>query len=97
MALSFGSSWLQQALLWLSLESFECESVSGKHHRASYRRHSSFVCSSLFELIHDDIWGLAYVSSVSRFRYYIVFIDDYSHVSWVYLLKYRVHVPCCNQ
>ena len=25
-------------------------------------------------------------------RYYIIFIDDFSHTSWVYLLKDRSHV-----
>ena len=38
-----------------------------------------------FELVHCDV-------SVSRHRYYIVFIDDFSRMSWVYLLKDRGHV-----
>ena len=29
---------------------------------------------------------------MSGFRYYIVFVDYYSRVSWVYLLKVRHHV-----
>ena len=36
--------------------------------------------------------GPARVPSVSGHRYYIVFIDDFSRVSWVYLLKDRGHV-----
>ena len=38
-------------------------------------------------------WGPTRVLPVLGFRYYIVFVDDYSHVSWVYLLKDRFHVP----
>ena len=32
------------------------------------------------------------MSSVFNFRYYIIFIDDYSRVSWVYLLRDRSYV-----
>ena len=31
--------------------------------------------------------------SVSNFRYYIVFVDDYSRISLVYLLRNKSHVP----
>ena len=46
----------------------------------------------LFELIHCDIWEPARVPYVFGHKYYIVFVYDYSHVSWVYILKDRVHV-----
>ena len=39
-----------------------------------------------------DIWGPTRVPSVSGHRYYIIFIDDYSRASWVYLLKDRSHI-----
>ena len=29
---------------------------------------------------------------MSGYRYYIVFVDDYSRMSWVYLLKDRQHI-----
>ena len=72
---------------------FDCESCHlGKHHRATFRSLRLVSSQSLFELIHCDIQGPARVPSVSSHKYYIVFVDDYSHVSWIYILKDRVHV-----
>ena len=72
---------LQQVLPWMSMESFECESCQlGKYHCAIYRQ-SSYVSHAPFELIHSNIWGPSRVSLVSRYRYYIVFIDNFSKVS----------------
>ena len=64
----------------------------GKHHRATYRRQSLTSNQSPFDLVHCDIWEPARDVSVSGFRYYIVFVDDFSRVSWVYLLKDKQHV-----
>ena len=71
-------SKLQQALSWITIESFTCE--LGKHHHATYRRPSTFVSKSPFELVYSNIWGSARVFSVSGFRYYIIFVDNYSRV-----------------
>ena len=38
------------------------------------------------------ISGPAKVPSMFGHRYYIVFIDDFSRTSWVYLLKDRGHI-----
>ena len=64
----------------------------GKHHRATYKRWSLSTTQSRFKLIHCDIWDLDRVSSDLGFRYYIVFINNYSRMSWVHLLKDRLHV-----
>lgn len=63
-----------------------------KYHRTTYRRPSLTISQNLFGLVHCDIWDLARVSFVSGHRYYIVFVDDYSRVSWVYLLIDRLRV-----
>ena len=39
--------------------------------------------------MHCDVWGPA---RISCHRHYIVFIDDFSRISWVYLLKDKVSV-----
>ena len=36
--------------------------------------------------------GSARVSSVCSHKYYIVFVNDFSRTSWVYLLRDRIHV-----
>ena len=84
---------LQQALPWRPLSHFDCESCQlGKHRRASFRRVRLVSSKSVFDLVHCDIWGPSRVPSGFGFRYYIVFIDDFSRVSWVYLLKDRSRV-----
>lgn len=37
--------------------------------------------------IHCDLWGSAPTTSNQNFRYYALFIDDYSRFSWIYPLK----------
>ena len=44
------------------------------------------------ELVHFDVWSPCRVESVLGFRYFIVFIDDFSKMTWVYLLKSRTQV-----
>jgi hypothetical protein len=44
---------------------------------------SSHVSVSPLEIIHLDIWTSP-VPSVSSFKYYVVFIDDFSRFSWIY-------------
>lgn len=39
------------------------------------------------ELVHTDLWGPAHESSTSGYRYYILFVDDFSRYTWVYILK----------
>ena len=38
----------------------------------------------VLELIHSDVCGLMPSTSISGYVYYVSFIDDYSHKTWVY-------------
>uniref|UniRef100_A0A2N9FD26 Integrase catalytic domain-containing protein n=1 Tax=Fagus sylvatica TaxID=28930 RepID=A0A2N9FD26_FAGSY len=62
-----------------------------KHTRTSYipRMHRT---SSIFDLIHSDVWGPSPVMAFSGHRYYVTFIDDHSRCTWVYLLKKKSDV-----
>jgi transposase InsO family protein len=46
---------------------------------------SSRVSSAPLQLVHTDVWCSPVVSS-SGFRYYVIFIDDFSRYSWLYPL-----------
>ena len=84
---------LKKTLSWLSLTQFVCESCQlGKHHRSSYSSHDGIPSSAPFDLLHCDIWGPSRTPSISGHRYYIVFVNDYNRVSWVYLLCDRSEV-----
>ncbi|KAI3510913.1 hypothetical protein L1887_18051 [Cichorium endivia] len=41
----------------------------------------------VLDLVHCDLWGPSPVESVDGYRYYVVFVDDYSRFTWFYPLK----------
>ncbi|KAK8923585.1 hypothetical protein KSP39_PZI019845 [Platanthera zijinensis] len=84
---------LQKALPDVSLPAFKCDScIIGKQTRSSFPAHCT-RSSAPFDLIHSDIWGPYKVTSISGYRYFITFIDDYSRTTWLYLLRDRSELP----
>ena len=59
----------------------------GKHHCNSFPRSLSSRQSSLFNLVHSDIWGPTRIKSISGFHYLVIFVDDFSRLTWLYLMK----------
>jgi len=47
---------------------------------------STRVSNSPLSLIHYDLWTSP-ISSVSGYKYYVLFVDDYSRFSWIYPLQ----------
>jgi hypothetical protein len=76
----------------VNVSSFHCDScLLAKHHHTSF--HSSFNKSSVpFSIIHSDVWGPFRVTNRSNTKWFVSFIDDCTHVSWVYLLKEKSEV-----
>jgi hypothetical protein len=56
-----------------------------KHKRTSYVSHGLWSTSS-FVLIHSET---SHVVSISGMKYFITFIDCYSRMTWIYLMKHR--------
>ncbi|GJV77739.1 ribonuclease H-like domain-containing protein [Tanacetum coccineum] len=56
----------------------------GKHVRLPFSSSNSIVSRS-FEIVHSDIWTSPIVSS-GGFKYYVLFLDHYSHYLWIYPL-----------
>ncbi|KAJ4767348.1 polyprotein [Rhynchospora pubera] len=55
----------------------------------------STSCSSTkapLELIHADVWGPAPVLSSNGFRYFVLFIDDFSRFTWIFFLASKDEV-----
>ena len=50
---------------------------------------SELISTDIFDLIHSDVWGPSSVSSIGGSRYFVVFVDDYSHYSWIFNMKHR--------
>ena len=44
---------------------------------------------SPFYLIHSDVWGPSPVTTQGGSRYFVIFMDDFSRYTWIYLFKNR--------
>ena len=70
------------------MSSLECElSQMGKHHHVPYLLRVNKRVDHPFELVHSDIWGPCPFSLTLDFKYFIIFVDDFSRVTWLYLMK----------
>ena len=64
-----------------------CESCQlGKNSRLPFVA-SSFVASRPLERVHCDLWGPSHVTSNEGFRFYVIFVDNFSRFSWMFPLK----------
>ncbi|GJT83636.1 ribonuclease H-like domain-containing protein [Tanacetum coccineum] len=62
----------------------------GKHVRLPFTSSNSSVTCS-FEIVHYDIWTSPIASS-GGFKYYVLFLDHYSHYLWIYPLRTKFEV-----
>lgn len=69
-----------------------CETcIQAKSHRTTFQPINTRV-NTLFSLVHSDVWGPANVPNSYQFQYFILFIDDFSRMTWVYFLKHKSEV-----
>ena len=45
------------------------------------------------QLIHSDVWGPSPNISIEGYRFYLLFVDDFSHFCWIYPMKHKSKVP----
>ncbi|CAN6572549.1 unnamed protein product [Malus baccata var. baccata] len=65
-----------------------CERCAlGKHHRDSFPHGKSWRAKAPLELIHTDVCGPMKTSTQVGNRYFLIFVDDYSRMTWVYFLR----------
>jgi hypothetical protein len=70
--------------------SLKCEACQlGKHHRSSFSSSGPSRQSESFDLVHTDIWGPSRISTLNGFLYFVIFVDDYSRRTWLFLMKER--------
>ncbi|KAI0507536.1 hypothetical protein KFK09_013662 [Dendrobium nobile] len=65
--------------------------ITAKHHKLPFHTitHRS---SAPLELIHSDVWGPAPTSSHIGYLYYLIFVDDYTRFTWLFLLRHKSEV-----
>ncbi|GJW08353.1 putative ribonuclease H-like domain-containing protein [Tanacetum coccineum] len=60
--------------------------LKGKQHKASYKsKIQNSITQPLF-MLHMDLFGLTFVSSLMNKKYCLVVTDDYSRFTWVFFL-----------
>ncbi|RDX81342.1 hypothetical protein CR513_37989, partial [Mucuna pruriens] len=73
------------------VESFRCDIYQfSKHHCATFSPNNNKSLEP-FNLIHSDVWGTA-SNSISGTKWFVSFIDDYTRVTWIFLIKHKYEV-----
>jgi hypothetical protein len=76
----------------VSSSPFDCMPCQlGKQPTLPFNNRES-IASATFDLIHSDIWGPSPVPTVGGSRYFVIFVDDFSRYTWIYLMKNRSEV-----
>ncbi|KAL0392758.1 UNVERIFIED_CONTAM: Retrovirus-related Pol polyprotein from transposon TNT 1-94 [Sesamum radiatum] len=70
-----------------------CEAcLQGKQHKKPFPSGTSWRAKAVLELIHTDVCGPMRTPSHEQNRYFILFIDDYSRMTWVYFMREKFEV-----
>ena len=71
----------------VSNKSFDCMSCQfGKQTALPFNNSVSHALSS-FDIIHFDVWVPSLISTPGGSRYFVIFVDDFSRYTWIYLFK----------
>ncbi|GJV21873.1 ribonuclease H-like domain-containing protein [Tanacetum coccineum] len=60
--------------------------LKGKQHKASCKSKIQNSITQLLFMLHMDLFGPTFVSSLMNKKYYLVVTDDYSRFTWVFFL-----------
>lgn len=53
---------------------------------------SETITTSPLKVVHSDVWGPSPILSVCGFRYYVVFVDDFSNYTWMFPIHCKLDV-----
>ncbi|GAB2300248.1 hypothetical protein Dimus_038610 [Dionaea muscipula] len=59
-----------------------------RQHRLPFPQHGSHA-KKVFDLVHVDLWGPYHTPTHNGFRYFFTIVDDFSRVTWTYLLTHK--------
>ena len=63
--------------------------IEGKQHREPFPKKASRRASQSLELVHMDLCGPMQNASLGGSEYFMLIIDDYSRLTWVFFLRYK--------
>ena len=61
-------------------------------HKLPSPKEKDWRANNKLELVHTDVYGLMRTLSLDGSKYFILFIDEYSKMTWVYFMKERSEV-----
>jgi hypothetical protein len=71
---------------------FKCDTcIKAKSQRVSYPV-SLNKTNTPFALIHSDVWGPSLIPTSSGHRWFVIFVDDCTRMTWLYQLKTKDEV-----
>ncbi|CAL5399137.1 unnamed protein product [Camellia sinensis] len=73
----------------VSSDALDCVSCQLAKQPALSFNKSDSVSLAPFDLIHSDIWGPSPTPTMGGARYFVVFVDDFSRFTWLFLMKNR--------
>ncbi|RVX06283.1 Retrovirus-related Pol polyprotein from transposon TNT 1-94 [Vitis vinifera] len=72
--------------------SYHCEICQfAKHTRTVYPQ-IPYKPSTVFSLVHSDVWGPSRIKNISSTQWFVTFVDDHTRVTWVFLMKEKSEV-----
>ena len=73
-------------------KSIKCKTcIQEKNHRVTFPLNNNRV-NSVFSLVHSDVWGPTPNFHNNQFQYFVLFVDNFSRMMWVYFLKHKSEV-----
>lgn len=70
-----------------------CEGCAlGKHHRESFPKDKAWRATTPLELVHTDVCGPISAPTHAGNKYFLIFIDDFTRMTWVYFMKQKSEV-----
>lgn len=80
-------NYFHQCWFYKEPKFFHCEICQlSKHIRSSYQG-VPYKFSCPFSLTHSDMWGPLNVKNITGSWWFVLFIDDHSRLTWLFLMK----------
>jgi hypothetical protein len=82
-----------KGLLYIHFSKGVCKGcILSKHLEENFEKGKARRTSSSFKLVHGDTMGPFPPPSIIKARYVLIFIDDYSRYTWVYICRKKYEV-----
>ena len=58
----------------------------GKYVKATFHEKEN-QASGILERVHTDVCGPLSVDSIAKHKYYVIFVDKFSHKCWIFFMQ----------